>query len=289
MSPTLKLGARGNIIVRVVYSDETGTDGDEKRNPSTIVAALLLNMDCDWKPIRDAVEEAIVEYIKPRNLKRCALKGKEIYHRIERGDDKASALMASLMVIPEQCRVPVFYAGVHRAGFRYQMTQLRRCEALEDTYRPFKLAFQNCMQKVETYVHTAYREEVLWIHDEGSLEPAAKESLRNWREFVEVSAAEIEWMKNRQDIPAHIESHVPYVVDMIYFGNDEESRILQLVDSCCSTIARHLREDAFAEPFYELLVNQIVGKDERPLYENAEEIFASIRAAEERARARRSE
>lgn len=45
-------------MVRVVYSDETGTDGDEERNPSVVVTALMLDMDSQWKPLRDAVETA---------------------------------------------------------------------------------------------------------------------------------------------------------------------------------------------------------------------------------------
>jgi hypothetical protein len=274
----LVLGAKREIVVRVVYSDETGTDGDEKRNPSAIVTAMMLNMDCQWKPVRDAVEAAIADVIQPRVMSRYALKGKNIYHRIERGEPQAIELMKRLMAIPRKCYVPVFWDGIHRQGFRFQMTPFHRNEALADVYRPFRLAFQNCMQGIENYVHTSYRdEEVLWIHDGGSLNPIAKESLRAWREFVEVSTTEIIKMQAKGEVPQSIIPHVPHVADMIYFGDDKESRALQLVDCCCCTISRHLRSDPFVAPFYELLQIQIVGEGKRPLYEDAENTIKLVK------------
>jgi uncharacterized protein DUF3800 len=286
MSLALLLGPKREIVVRVVYSDETGTDGDEKRNPSTIVTALLLNMDHQWKPVRDAVEAAIADVIKPPAMSRYALKGKNIYHQIERGEPHAIELMKRLMSVPRQCCVPVFWDGVHRQGFRFQMKTLRQSRALADVYRPFRLAFQNCVQGIETYVHTAYRdEELLWIHDGGSLNPIAKESLRAWREFVEVATIEIAQMQAKEEVPQSIIPHVTHVADMIYFGDDKESRALQLVDCCCCTIARHLRDEASVAQFYDLLKVQIVDEGKRPWYENAEAMIASIHKALRRRRA----
>jgi hypothetical protein len=265
--------------VRVVYSDETGTDGNEQRNPSVVVTGLMLNMDSQWKPVRDEVECAIAETMHPSNLRRYAIHGKSLYHKIERDDAQAKDLMARLMRIPHRCLIPVFYAAVHRAGFRFQMKEFRQHSALADQYRPFRLAFQNCMQEVDNYIHTSYRsEEVLWIHDAGSLDGITKQSLRAWRDFLDEAAEDIRIMKEARQIPPRIQEHVSHVADMIYFGNDEESRALQLVDSCACTIARHLRGDPIASPYYEILKEQIVGEGERPSYENAEKILTFVRA-----------
>jgi hypothetical protein len=65
------------------------------------------------------------------------------------------------------------------------------------------------MQKVDTYVHASYRdEEVLWIHDAGSLDGVTKDSLRGWRAWLEEVTQEIANMKADLQIPAQIEPHV---------------------------------------------------------------------------------
>lgn len=276
---TLLLEPGSETEVKVVYSDETGTDGNEKRNPTVIVAALMLDLDSQWKPMRDAVEKAILETLHPKNIDRYALKGKSIYHQIERNETKAKDLMSRLMAVPEKCCIPVFYAGVHLAGFRFQMKTFRQYSALADPFRPFRLAFQNCMQEVDTYVHTAFPDEqVLWIHDAGSLNGITKESLRSWRDFLKEVTTSIEIMRANWQVDPTVKEHVSHVADMIYFGDDEESRALQLVDCCCCTIARHLRGDPFASPYYEILRGQIVGECARPWYEDAERIITDVRA-----------
>ena len=263
--------------MKVVYSDETGMEGDEERDPSVVVVALLFNMDSQWRPVRDAVEEAIVETVNPRDLSKYALKGRRIYKKIERNEPGAHALMARLMAIPSACLVPVFRHGVHLAGFRLQRSRMKQFSQVRDTYAPFKLAFQGCMTQIDTQVHTfCHDEEVLWIHDEGSLNESAKTSLRDFRTFLRLGQEILAEMKKDGHVESSIHEHVSHVADMIYFGNDESSRLLQLVDCCCSTIARHWRGDAWAEPFYEILKPQIQNENARPQFENAQELFDSI-------------
>lgn len=84
-------------------------------------------------------------------------------------------------------------------------------------------------------------------------------------------------MNSRDEISQDIQGHVPHVADMVYFGEGEESRALQLVDCCCATISRHLRGDPFVTPYYAILRGQIVHEGERPHYGNAEQIITSVR------------
>ena len=59
---------------------------------------------------------------------------------------------------------------------------------------------------------------------------------------------------------------------------------LQLADACCSTITRHLRGDPVADPYYELLKQQVVNDGNRPDYENAEMVWKNM---QERQRAKK--
>jgi hypothetical protein len=278
--------------VKVVYSDETGTDGDEARNPLTVVAAVMLNMDSQWRQVSHDIEAAISRTMNPRDLSRYMIKGKTLYHKIERGEMKARELMGRLMVIPRRHGIQVFFGAVHRKGFKRQMTELRQRGALADPYRMFRLAFEDCMVRVDNYVQTALpKEEVLWIHDSGSLNSPTKQTLRSFRlllQEIENEAREMEnaaWARDDGVLP---QEHISHVADMIYFGDDEESRLLQLADYCCSTIARHLRNDPIAKPFYDILRLQVVNDGTMARYNNAEESFDAMHRAIAKRRGRSS-
>ena len=281
------VGVFDKTVVQVVYSDETGTSGTFKKEPYTVVAALLLNMDSQWLPVRDAVELALKETfeLSDAEIDRFVIKGHRLYQRIERNEPKAKNLMTRLMAIPRQELVPVWYGAVDRDGFKYQMENIHIDAEFRERDRPFMFALEECMRAVDTWVHSNFPEDkVIWIHDEGSLNERARETLRGFR-----------WLRNESrwveleplfEKPAIIpDAHVSHIADMIYFGDDRASRILQLVDVCCRTISLSLRHDPLAAPYYDLLCPQIQNRGLVPWYQNARKTVAPLRAhiAERRA------
>jgi hypothetical protein len=72
-------------VVRVVYSDESGIGGNLKKEPHTVVTAIVLDMDCQWIPVRNSVEVALKESHKLSDdqIARYVIKGKTTYHRID--------------------------------------------------------------------------------------------------------------------------------------------------------------------------------------------------------------
>ncbi len=112
---------------------------------------------------------------------------------------------------------------------------------------------------------------MIWIHDEGSLNEPAREALRGFRWLRK----EANWVPLDQDSIPEAESHI---ADMIYFGDDKASRLLQLADVCANTIARSLRNDVIAAPYYELLQSQIQNHGTRPWYETARKSVQPLRA-----------
>jgi hypothetical protein len=117
---------------------------------------------------------------------------------------------------------------------------------------------------------------VIWIHDEGSLNERARETLRGFRWFSNDSRwAEFEIESGPPVIIP--DAHVSNIADMIYFGDDKASRILQLVDACCSTIARSLRRDPLATPYYDLLSGQVQNGGLSPMYHNARKTVMPLR------------
>jgi hypothetical protein len=180
-----------------------------------VVAAILLNMDSQWIPVRDSVEAALEEtYGK---VDRFVIKGKNIYHQIEHGEEKAKKLMARLMEIPRQQLVPVWYGAVDRDGFKYQMENIHIDSTFKERDRPFMFALDTCMTSADTWVHSTLPEDkVIWIHDEGSLNEPAREALRGFRWLRK----EANWVSFDETVVPEAESHI---ADMIYFGDDKES------------------------------------------------------------------
>ena len=243
---TVLLGRERKTVVKVVYSDESGTGGSVKENPIIVVTALVLNIDSQWKPVRDDFELALKEVcgFSDDQLAHYVVKGKSLYHKIERGDSKAIELMQRLMAIPFRQKVPVWYGAIDRDGYKYHMENIHvRAEFSErDVIRPFRTAFEECINRIDTYIHAfCPDEQILWIHDEGSLNEHAKNTLRDLRSLLKEAEQDALYFAEMESQPAvRAATLTSHIADMIYFGNDEESRLLQLADVCCSTIGRRI-------------------------------------------------
>jgi hypothetical protein len=171
--------------VRVVYSDESGI-GSEKDEPLTVVTALMLNIDSQWRPVLESIEEALHEILDREDISTYEIRARNLYHQIRRDDPTAKALMSALMKIPQQHLVPVFYAAIDRAGYMYFMREIytpsvyreRAKERMDEVDAPlgtFGHALAECIGRVDTYVHTGFpAEQILWIHDKGKYDDDAK-------------------------------------------------------------------------------------------------------------------
>jgi len=285
----LLLGPERKTVVRVVYSDESGV-GSEHDEPLTVVAGLMLNIDSQWHPLLESIEQTLRRILRKKDVSRYEIKARNLYHQIRRNDRKAKALMSALMRIPQQHLVPVFYGAIDRAGYMYFMREVYsrsvyrtnpegRMKLVRPTLDTFGQALTQCIGRVDSYVHTAFpAEQVLWIHDRGRYDDDAKRQLKRVRS---IGASELGSLFRQMGEGFLERSHV---VDTIYFGNSRESRALQLADACCSTITRHLRGDPVADPYYELLKQQVVNDGNRPDYENAETVWKNM---QERQRAKK--
>jgi hypothetical protein len=228
-------------VVRVVYSDETGT-GSIAEEPLTVVAALMMNLDSQWEPVyRD------LEAVRPKPT--FEFKGAKLFRDLRNGRKRAAAdaILRGVLSIPTRYRVPIFYAAIDRVG--YERSPLRQDEAS----KPYDIALVFCLRSVHTFVYTLLpKERVLWIADKsGGYEHVSQQA----REFIGRLA---------QNAPDELNSGVkemkPHAsfVDTVYFGDSKQSAALQLADVCCSVINLHLQNDPHAEPYYELIRPQIL-------------------------------
>ena len=240
-------------IVRVVYSDESGMDKGDVQ-PITVVAAIMLNMDSQWHPVREAIEKAIMDVLnKTKNdLSHYEIKTATLFHQIKRGDEKAWELLRRLVEIPQRQAFPVFQGIVDRSEIDQV---LKKSELqIDSATLCFREALRDCLVAANRYVRTGFSaEQILWIHDSGgSYNKHGKDQLRSLR-----------WIHDEDNLKTLLVEHqyispdmkAFHIADMMYFGDSAESRALQLADVCAVTIARFHRYDfkEIAEPFYRVL------------------------------------
>src|SRR6266446_8260285 len=85
---SLLLGPDYGSVVRVVYSDESGV-GSERDEPLTVIAGLMLNMDSQWHPVLESIEDVLANCVGEEKIATYEIRGRNLYHKIKIGDDEA--------------------------------------------------------------------------------------------------------------------------------------------------------------------------------------------------------
>jgi hypothetical protein len=235
-------------VVRVIYSDESGTGGNLKEEPITVVAAIMLNLDSQWQPVNVALAEL---------PSRREFKGRKLYKdlRKNRHAQEADHILRLFLNIPLAHYTPIFFGAVDRKGFeRNKKGLLGTGSRLVGPQTPLDSAFGHCFDQVDSYALTSFpRERILWIHDHNEPKETEIRLQHNWFNFrvgVDVPGT-LGWRPKK-------ETHESRIVDTIYFGHSQHSRLLQLADICCSTVTKHLQKQKIAAPYYELIRGRVV-------------------------------
>jgi hypothetical protein len=224
--------------VRVVYSDESGV-GNPKKEPITVVAAAVINMDRSW----DAIEAQLYRIVgdTPTNLlaDRKSLKGKLLYRAIGKGVQPdaahAESILKRILDLPTKYGIAVFYGAVDRKGLSNY--QKRNVSPEERAATSYDVAFKRCVERVDAAARAFIdkQERILWIADrsDSKRELFTKTNLSSHRFAQEPSYESLEESFRLTDSS---------IADTVYFGHSEDSTALQLADICCSTITLSLLE-----------------------------------------------
>jgi uncharacterized protein DUF3800 len=225
--------------MRVVYSDECGI-GDIKKEPITVVTAIMMNLDSQWTPLQRDFTKLPATWLGRRELH-----GIRLLRDLRKSRGKHSGdVLAAVASMPSAHGLQIFSGAVDRAGFRRVKESILHDQ--DSNWDEYFAAFLSCMRRVDDFMHTAYpSEKVLWIADESERHRSRlKMSLT-----MQQALTQLPENPNRPDFK-RFESHLS---DTIYFGRSHESRALQLADICCSLIEAHLRGDPIAEPYYSMI------------------------------------
>jgi hypothetical protein len=289
-------GIVGNEILRVVYSDESGTGDDTQ--PITVVTAILLNVDSQWTPIERELS-ALKARISQKLLRGSKdsgtgspyfaigahereLKGSHLFkgirgkvHGVSRSE--AAKALAEVLAVAVRNSVQIFHGAIDRSG---RINWNRKSGFSDDLETDQEAAFSECLRRLDGFVHTYMpKERVLWIADKSGFEASLKHGLAFWqwvagastgRLFQLIQTAFGDGSNGVIDDSITVEdTAISQVVDTIYFGNSHESLALQLADVCSATISQYLLGKEDAKLFYDLLRRQVITDASPILYSPA--------------------
>lgn len=281
------LGLLGSTIVRVVYSDESGV-GDNSE-PITVVTAIILNMDNQWEPIRDALTG--IRTLMPRKLLHKGhgspgeIKGSLLFKglRGKLGEELdrtvAAEKLAEILALIPKHHIHVFHGAIDRAGRKnfignFGLAKFQQSDSQE--------AFHECLKRLEDFVYGFLpKEKILWIADHGGFENEIKHGLNLHRvievmdmtDFLKETTEERE-ERRKQGLGKIIkllddpEAASP-ILDTIYFGHSHESLALQLADVCCSVITQQLLEQKDGTAFYQIIKPLVKTDGQKIIYSPA--------------------
>jgi uncharacterized protein DUF3800 len=277
-------GLIGTELVRVVYSDESGT-GDSAQ-PISVVTAILLNADSQWEPIER--ELSVIKATIPRKLlgginnkpspyvhidrEEFEFKGSVLFKGIRgklRGvtPNEAKEALVKILGVARKNGAQIFHGAIDRAGRENWKRDSDFSEALQTDE---EAAFTECLQRMDAFVHTFMsKERILWIADKSGYEASLKHGLQFFQLFAQIDTDALRQFVarlRRNNLNGLIdgvsvdeeEKIVSHVVDTIYFGHSHESLALQLADVCCATITQYLMGNDDAGPFYNFIRQSVV-------------------------------
>lgn len=244
--------------MRVVYSDESGC-GSIKKEPLTVVTAIVLNLDRQWRNVE--TELALAKMGTPRNLldDKLIFKGSKLYGAVKKNIPHAEETLRTLLDIPVRNKLPIFFGAVDRAGCVLTPGVKGKSPITE-----YRAAFDHCLADVDRAATTfAAGERVLWIAEQSDVQrESASRSGHQFHSLMKGIGFE-----GGKVVPTGDESTV---VDTIYFGTKQHSIALQLADVCCSTVTLHLLEKYYdwkktgVAPFYDLIRCNISTAEKEP-------------------------
>lgn len=245
------LGAHPSKLVRIIYSDEAGTN-EEREAPVVVVAAVMIDGDNQWPLIEVAVRNILERYLPENKRNNFEFKAARLYGQLSKGNN--AAILCSFLQVIETFQLPIPWGAVNRAGMRSDF-EAKGLHCSIETMQ--NLAFVGAAVHAETIMDAFWpNERAIWIADETRAKYPMKASLRQYQQ-----AAILDEEPTTQ---------FNHILDSVYFGHSRESIGLQMADACNFFIKRHHMGDSSAERFFEMIKAAMPERDRAPVYSDRE-------------------
>ncbi len=218
--------------MRCVYLDEAGL-GDERDEPITVVAAVLVHADQQWRPLEADILN-IIETLVPLSSRRgFEFHAKELFSSSKSFPWKMAvrhAILAEFLGLFRKYQLPVLTGAALRAQIRQLLeTQNKKVPQKMLDLAAHNFAFLDATRKVDFFLRTVAPGEVgMCFADDTVFQ--RKDWLRTTLDFF-----------RKMNLTGNQGDRFEHLVDTLYFAGSHESLGLQLADAAAFLFKRHLK------------------------------------------------
>jgi hypothetical protein len=245
----------GNNLVRLLYLDESGTDG---KAPYICVGGLLVHGDMDWPGIDRRIVELIEKYVPKKDRLGFVFHAKDIYHGNKYFDRNRWSQEVRTSILNELALIISDLSLVLVTGF-YSKDHVG-INALPSDGKPGSLlrsaqtvAVMDCLMRADRWLaKNAPTELATVIHEDGTgAKPRIKHLVRYLRDPLGVAVIDPDNEAGQFGLP------LKRIIDTVHFAEKPDARPLQLADLCAFIMGRALKEKPVPKVAYEIIFSSL--------------------------------
>lgn len=222
----------GSKLVRQIYIDEAGTSS---REPVTVVLALLVHADTQWKPL-------LAEYLEVRKSLPVEY-GNQPLHAIEITDSKKYldwkvedryALLSKILAIPRRIGLALSIGAFWRDKNRKNIPQGMTGAGVDHIN-----AYCACVGKADEFIRENFPDEMVQLIVEKVSE--REDFLKGATMYMRQQDVRLGWTM-RNGVKQYETVNIRAISDQPLFANKADSPVLQIADTCAWAVRRYLSE-----------------------------------------------
>ncbi len=240
--------------MRLTYLDESGT---AKHEPYFVVTAIIIEADKQLIAVEQQLDAITEKHIPKEDGPGFVFHATDIWSGKKYFKDrqvwtleKRLAILDDLAAIPAKFDLPISFAGFIKEKWDDERFPRKPTPGEKDEVI-HTIAFAQCCDGVEMFMRRCAPDEITMLIAEAR--PAIEMSLKSILLIFKSAAA----MK-LNEFPQGEFTPYERIRESVYFAIKDESRPLQLADTCCFFLRAHASRTPHTERYYKMLEPQML-------------------------------
>ena len=240
--------------MRLTYLDESGT---AKHEPDFVVAAIIIEADKQLLAVEQQLDAITEKHIPKEDRPGFVFHATDIWSGKKYFKDrqlwsleKRLAILDDLAAIPAKFDLPISFAAFIKEKWDDERLPRKPTPGEKDEAM-HTLAFATCCDGVEMFMRECAPDEITMLIAE--VRPAIEMSLKSALLIFKSAEA----MK-LNDFPQREFTPYEKIRESVYFAIKDESRPLQLADTCCFFLRARASKTPHTERYYKMLKPQML-------------------------------
>jgi hypothetical protein len=237
--------------VRYIYADESGISVNES---VTVVAAVIIDADKQWRAVEKEIEALIHEYVPGEHRQDFVFHAKDLFagsgHIFDRNKyprERSGDALKQLLALPRRLGLPVVFGMTRKEPIPDSPTKLER---REKTVLHHSYTFALCVLAAENYLRE-YTDEsevatlIAEINTDTQRVLKATHFLMQGKDRTSEGAKAFALLNS---FAGHL-MPIKRIVDTVHFAEKNGAILLQLADACAMTIRHYFEDKPYSEEF----------------------------------------